>query len=105
MQLAAIEKYEIFKKYFSEEDAKIVTESIDESLFRWVANKEDLAKVQTELKENISSVKTELKGDIAGIRENMAKMEGSLRGDMKEMGSLLIRWFIGTDLALTSSPT
>ena len=40
--------------------------------------------------DELSTVRTELKEDIAGIREDMLNMEGSM-----------IKWFIGTSLAMT----
>jgi hypothetical protein len=85
MQPTAIERYEIFKKYFSEEDAKIVTESTDESPFRWVAGKEDIA----EVKDDIAAVKVAVFAVKAELRGDMLKMEGSLREGMAWMQHML----------------
>jgi len=104
MQSTAIKAYEIFKRHFTAEEAEILMDFRDESLFRWVASKEDIASVRTELAEvrnELATVRTELKEDIAGIREDMLKMEGSLRADMFKMEGSMIKWFIGTALAMT----
>jgi hypothetical protein len=90
--------------------------SRDESLAKWVASKEDLANVRTELKEDIASVKLELKEDIAAldmkiasvrsdlkediasVREGMVRMEARLENKMSKLEVRLITWFVVTSL-------
>jgi hypothetical protein len=79
MESTAIEAYEIFKSHFSEKEAKTIMAWKDESLSKWVASKEDL-----------NAVKSELKEDIAAVREDMVKME-----------TRIIKWFVGCLMAQT----
>jgi len=81
MEATAIKAYEILKKHdFSAEEAEIIIASKDESLSKWVASKED----------------------VAAVREDMAKMEGRLEGNIARLETRLIKWFVGTSIALVS---
>jgi len=130
MEASSIRAYEIFRKRFSSEEAETIMAWKDESLSKWVAGKEDLARVEislredlagvkeelrgdiaaldtkitsvrTELKEDIASVRTELKEDIASVRTELKEDIAGIREDMSRLEVRLITWFVATSLAMT----
>jgi len=90
MESSAIRAYEIFRELnlpqeTAKEIAEIIVNSKDESLSRWVANKDDVIAIKEDiaaLDMKIASVRTELKEDIAAVK------------------SSVIWWFAGISVAL-----
>jgi hypothetical protein len=67
--------------------------------------REDMLKMEGSLREGMLKNKADLKEDMAkmegSLREDMAKNKAELKEDMLKMESSMIRWFMGTALAMT----
>lgn len=81
MEASPIRAYEIFRKRFSSEEAETIMAWKDESLSRWVANKEDLARVEVSLREDLANIKEEMKDSISKLEVRLTV------------------WFVATSLA------
>lgn len=103
-----------------ETHARAHAEGLDQALREEVATKSDLAELRAELKSDIAELRAAGKADIAEVRADIegvkheidtlriaAKADNmelklSVKADLAALEATLLRWFIGTAIALVA---
>lgn len=68
------------------------------------ATREDLAKLRGEMREEMAALRGEMRGEMAKLRgemrEEVAALRGEMRGEMARLEARLIKWNVGTIIAV-----
>ncbi|MBM4056396.1 MAG: hypothetical protein FJ264_17345 [Planctomycetes bacterium] len=91
--------YEDLKSQFKEEEARTLTKALEKSLEEYqkkqesfLATKDDIANMRTELKEDINKVRLATKDDITNLRTEVKEDINKVRNKLANAKAEIIKW-------------